>query len=231
MQIQKMQSLHPMSPYTPVWNISFGLTQWNQPEKVDTIRQYMLDKEDYILTLDVINNAGTGLSADSVTTRYGRYNLFDPMFVNECPEIGELFEFLQYSYLEFVDADNTQPYRLLDIICWFNILRKGESINIHRHGTTEVSYLSANMHLDSYPSSQTFYSHFDMTNSFPNVKGGLTIFPNWVAHWVETWNEDTPRVSLAFDLYISQPPYYGCAIPASLPFMTDDIFNRLTDCN
>lgn len=226
MQINKMKSLHPLNPYAPTWDISLGITQWMQSSKIDTIRQFMLDKEEYILSLDLNNDAGTGLTKESITTRHGKYNLFD--FVEECLELKELLEFLQISYLEFVEADNTQPYFPLDIVCWFNIIRKGEKINIHRHGTTESAYLSGNMHLDRYSSSGTHYTHFDMTKDLPNLKGGLTIFPNWVAHWVDTWKEDIPRVSLAFDLYINQYPYYGCAIPTKLPFLDEQTFIRLT---
>ena len=227
MQIQKMKSLNSVTPYAPVWDISLGVTEWNQYDKIDSIRNFLLTKEEYILSLDVNNDAGTGLTTDSITTRHGKYNLFD--FVSECPELNDLFEFLQKSYIEFVLQDNTQPYYPLEIVCWFNILHKGERINIHRHGTKETAYLSGNMHLDTYNSSGTHYSHFDMNCTLPNKKGGLTIFPNWVAHWVDTWQEEEPRVTLAFDLYIDQTPYFGCAVESKLPFLDQDTLFRLTD--
>ena len=84
--------------------------------------------------------------------------------------------------------------------CWFNILRSGNEMLEHRHSTLEKGYLSGNMHFADGTITQ--YRHFDQRLSVPNMRGGLTFFPSYVAHSVDVWTSDKPRVSLAFDLYM-----------------------------
>tara|TARA_B100000780_G_scaffold241540_1_gene184019 strand:- start:563 stop:1249 length:687 start_codon:yes stop_codon:yes gene_type:complete len=206
MEITRLKSQQPLSPYAASWDAAIGFAQWDQEDKIDTIRQFLLSKEEEILKLPYQGQGRTGLDENAVTTRYGRYHIFD--FAKECPELNDLQDWIRGMWAEFIIADNTQPYEV-QFTCWYNILRKGEKIDIHRHQAGDRGYLSANLHLDNYKNSKTVYEHMEMAMSLPNVKGGLTYFPGYVEHYVPVWEGDEPRVSLAMDLYIWMPPYYG----------------------
>ena len=225
--IYKLKSKRPGSPYAPSWDISLGSYQWEDSEKIKTIKEFLLSKEEEILKLEVNRDAGTGLGEESVTTRYGRYNVFG--LGEECPEINNLFKFIQKSYLEFIKEDDTMLLPL-KIVCWYNIIRKGQEIKEHSHGAGEIIYLSGNMHLDNYDS-VTRYVERGMDCCMPNIAGGLTIFPSYVSHSVAEWQNDYPRLSLAFDLYIDIQPYYPSADEDGHPitFMNFDILNQLAD--
>ena len=222
--IRKLKSKFPHTPYAPVWDISLGLYKWEEKDKIDTIREFLLSKEEEILDLEYNRDAGTGLGEDSVTTRFGKYNLFN--FQDKCSEIGDLFEWLQRAYLNFIAEDGTD-FMPLKIISWFNIIKKGQEIKEHSHGAGETGYLSGNMHLDDYPST-TQYREREMRVNITNEIGGLTFFPSYVNHSVAEWVEDSPRVSLAFDLYLDMPPYYFMEDMNSVQFMDPGTSKRLT---
>lgn len=226
MQMLKIKSAMPCSPYAPQWDIPIGVSQWQEHKKIDIIKSFLLSKEQELLTKHkILDDARTGLSENDVTTRYGRYNLFD--FADECPEINDLLNFLRDSWLSFIQQDVTEPYPL-QILCWYNIIRKGQDIDVHRHAAGNSAYLSGNMHLDDYDT-KTVYEYMEMPLTIPNIKGGLTIFPSYVEHGVAEYKGDKPRVSLAFDLYIYSPPWnLGCSNEVEhRPFMTEDMIKTI----
>jgi ectoine hydroxylase-related dioxygenase (phytanoyl-CoA dioxygenase family) len=87
-------------------------------------------------------------------------------------------------------------------MCWFNIIRPGEEIKIHKHGSGPDVYLSGNLHLDDYDTETFYLSPYDEQNghALPNQKGGLTLFPSYVSHGATKYEGDSLRVSIAFDL-------------------------------
>ena len=77
MSLIRIKSFHPLTEFSPSWNIPIWLTQWSEPEKVDTVRKTLEDDEENILKeFDYANSGGTGLGPDDVTTRFGKYNIF-----------------------------------------------------------------------------------------------------------------------------------------------------------
>jgi hypothetical protein len=204
MHLRRLKSQQATTPYAPSWDVPLGIAQWSEHDKIDTIRDFLLEKEEEILRLPYQGDGNTGLDETNITTRYGNYHLFD--FTEECSELNDLLEWLREQWVRFIIEDNTQPY-ILAFTCWYNIIRKGQEIKPHRHGAGSIVYLSGNMHLDNYETS-TQYEHMGMTATLPNVKGGLTLFPGYVHHGVLVYNGDTPRVSLAFDISINEPPVH-----------------------
>lgn len=206
MKLLRVKSECPVSPYAPSWDAPIGFSEWDQKEKLDNIRNFLLSKESEILKLPFQGSAGTGLDDKSVTTRYGQYHLFD--YATECPELQDLLQWIREQWISYITKDHTQVYTLA-FTCWYNIIRNGEEIKTHRHSTQSVAYLSGNMHLDNYDDSYTRYNHMGMDLDVPNVKGGLSLFPSYLQHSVPTYNGSNPRVSLAFDLTIYDPPVYS----------------------
>jgi len=198
MKIIKLKSKHPKTPYALTYDVSIGITSWNDND-VDVVRDFLLSIEEEILEHEISSTGGTGLDSGAVTTRHGRYNVFD--YIPQCPALGKLLSFIQKEYLQFIKLDNTQKFQV-SMGCWFNILRSGNEMLEHRHSTLEKGYLSGNMHFADGTITQ--YRHFDQRLSVPNMRGGLTFFPSYVAHSVDVWTSDKPRVSLAFDLYMTK---------------------------
>jgi len=224
MEIFRIKSPHPKTEYAPNWNFPVGVAGWTDFEKIDTIKNFLLSKEDYILSLPITNDGGTKLGNDTVTSRHGSYNLFH--FADELPEINDWLKFAQNAYLDFVSQDMASVQELY-MFAWYNIARKGDSIGEHAHGADFDSYLSGNMHFDDYATINSYMSPFDRRSqvSFKNFKGGLTFFPSCLPHKSDVYTGDALRVSIAFDLRLAENQYISH--PLATPFMNTEIFQTL----
>lgn len=194
--IYKFKSEHPMTPYAPSYDYIITQSVWNDSDKIDTIRNFLLSKEKDILKLDFRNDGGTGLNDSNITTRHSNYNVFD--YGKEVPEFNDLLEFMKNSWWDYIKQDDTQDFAL-QINAWFNVLRKGQKMNYHNHNSSCGAYLSGNMHLDDYHT-KTNYSYMNVHYPIDNVKGGLVLFPSVISHGTDVYNGEEPRVSIAFDL-------------------------------
>ena len=153
----------------------------------------------------------------------GKTNLLYSFFKSK-----DLLKFIRVSYLEFIVQDRTDIFEL-EIVCWFNFLREGETVEEHIHGAAHDSYLSGNIHLDDYET-QTYYrcpQEPNLVFNSSNIKGGLTIFPSHMPHGATTYNETKPRISIAFDLRVM--PDDNRLDYCSRPFMNPEIYSELVD--
>lgn len=225
MSITRMQSIHPLTEYSPQWNIPLYMSLWNEFDKIDIIRESLLKNEQKLLDeLDWHKDAGTGLGPDSVTTRHGRYNLFD--YIDELPELDTMRTFIRKSYVNFLKEDNASP-RDSDISCWVNILRAGEKFNEHYHSSAPDAYLTGHIYLDDYKTESYYKSPYDQENGlpFPNNKGTAIIFPSYLTHGTTAVEGDEVRVSIAFDIRLTSTLYnkeMNCR-----PFMNSEIWDEL----
>jgi len=227
MRIAKIKSPDAKTEFAPTWNFPIGMDSWADHDKIDTIRNWLISQEQvFINRYPVHHDGGTGLGDASVTARHGKYNLFQ--FNKECPELDDMLNFIRIAYLKFM-ASQDGNWRELQLYSWFNIARAGESIGEHGHGADPESYLSGNMHLDTYNTTNTYKSPFDSTSNvvIGNNKGDITLFPSCVPHWSDAYQGDTPRVSIAFDLRPKVNNYVS--ITKSVPFMDQSIFNTITE--
>lgn len=194
--IHKFKSEHPMTPYAPSYDYTIAQFVWDESDKIDIIRNFLLSKEKDILKLDFRNDGGTGLNYSNITTRHSNYNVFD--YGKEVPEFNDLLEFMRKSWWDYIKQDDTQDFAL-QINAWFNVLRKGQKMNYHNHNSSCEAYLSGNMHLDDYHT-KTNYSYMNVHYPIDNIKGGLVLFPSVIGHETDVYNDEHPRVSIAFDL-------------------------------
>ena len=225
MEIFRIKSQHPKTEYTPSWNFPIGVAGWNDYKKVDIIRNWLINKEQWFIENYPVRHDGkTGLGNDSVTARHGTYNLFH--FTNELPELKDWLKFAQSAYLDFVSQDLSSVQDLY-IFSWYNIARNGDSIGEHAHGADSSSYLSGNMHFDDYDTVNSYMSPFDARSqlAFKNFKGGLTYFPSCLPHNSDVYTGNSPRVSIAFDLRIAENQHI--TNPQATPFMNTEIFQTL----
>ena len=227
MNIKKIRNALPGTHYAPYWDFSVGVSQWEEFEKIDKIRTWLIDhEEEFLKKYPLMHDGNTGLGEYSVTSRFGQYNLFD--FADQVPELNDLKKFLQLSYLDFVTVDHT-PITDLHIVCWFNILSKGQEIKEHLHNSNFDAYLSGNMHLDNYKTVTNYKCPFEIGKSHPvdNIKGGFTLFPSCLMHWADKHEEDCKRVSIAFDLRPGVTQDDAIKNLNARPFMSKEIWEAL----
>jgi len=143
------------------------------------------------------NDGGTGLGNDSITSRFSQYNLFK---INETKFLKDVVVNEHNNFLK--ELGNKQKYNLYGQ-CWFNVLRKGEQINIHSHAINNHSYLSGHISVQSFNTS-TYYiiPYYENTYVQKNVDGKITLFPSWVKHYTDKVKEKQERISIAFDLIL-----------------------------
>jgi len=198
----------PLTPFAPQWQYAIG-------EKfvdidVDQLKDLVLEKEPEILSIKGdLNDGSTGLGVDSTTARYGYYNVLDW----DHPEIkklkAEIYEFHQQYLREVVGAE---PFNV-KVMCWCNIMRKGDRIHKHLHGLQSTTYLSGHFTISCNETKTLYvnpYEHkkedelFDTNNELvyqaENVPRKLTLFPSYIPHLTTEHKSDDERITLAFDL-------------------------------
>ena len=218
----ELKSATPLTPYAMNFKFHISRSIWDDEKKVNVIREFCLKKEKEILKLPYNNDGGTGLDENSVTTRFARYNLFD--FVDECPELQDLWDEIHKHWYERVKRENTTAYKT-KIVCWFNVLRQGEKIENHRHSSRFSGYLSGNIHLDNYHTNTT-YRYLDNFIELHNVKGGLVMFPSQLLHGTDVYHDKRERVSIAFDLHVTN---LNDIENEALQFASRDFYNEQKD--
>ena len=97
---------------------------------------------------------------------------------------------------------------------WVNINRKGDYNIKHTHPTSDLAciwYITDNMHKlyledPMQFSREALYKRFGMVNykSINAKAGSFVMFPADVCHWVEPHEEDTPRISVSFNIRFNE---------------------------
>ena len=181
MKYEPIKSVYDPSSYfaTPIWYIEKDL-----PEGA---YDWALDVEKNVEKKEVSNRGGYQSSPIKLDTfPYYRHiqemTIFLPSF--------------NYSYL------------------WVNINRKGDYNIMHTHPTSDITciwYITDNMHKlnlqdPMHFSRQKIYNKFGMVNykSINAKAGSLVMFPSDIAHWVEPHEEDTPRISISFNIRFNE---------------------------
>jgi hypothetical protein len=224
MQTIKLKSTLPKTSFTPQWDITLGLFQYQNTDDLDAIRKFLISKESALLELESGDDAGTGVSQDSLTTRYGKYNLFD--FADECPELDTLHDWIRTSFLEFIQHEAGELFDV-EIVCWYNILRDGEIMKEHIHNGQDTSYLSGNIQMSSFDTQTHYRPPMDNVGTILQGRpGNMVLFPSYIPHSVDHEYQGE-RISIAFDLYPTHLMDEGNWGDYK-KFMDQDIFKRLT---
>ena len=219
MDIERVISSEPRTPYAPTWDFCIGkcVLDINFENLVKTC----LEMEKEILNLPVIKfkdendedyffDGYTGLGKDSTTAKSWLYNLFDW----NTPETN----YLKDQFKNKLDEYNTLLYNPIPKIyysqCWYNVLRNGQKIEPHLHSTNENSYLSAHFTVQCDNTSTVYINPVDQLNDpqffeEKNEIGNLTIFPSYVPHYTTEHLSDTPRITIAMDVRFFKPEGEG----------------------
>lgn len=223
MKILKIISPLKQTYFAPEWDITLGVFQYE--ESIDSIRKFLIDLEPSIKAIPLNDQAGSGSGTDNITSRFGRYNLFD--YIDQCPELEKLLTFFRLSYIDFCMTHGV-AIEDIDIVCWYNILRDNAPMKEHVHSTKPNSYISGNMQFSSFETYTYYRAPQDVHGAanIPGPPGQLVMFPSYVPHGVRHNYEGT-RISVAFDLHrpadSNIEPHWGC----SKQFMSKEIYEQM----
>ena len=207
MKIFTFKSNPPLTPFAPQWDYSVGYENISNFIDCPKIANLILSKEKNIIsTFPPVKNSSvdgyTDLGPNSLTSRYGYYNLID------WPEIeikilrDKIVEFHQ----QFLKKLNIEIFNTVSITGWANVMRKGEKINPHLHSVQPNSYLSGHVTIQCKNTSTYYINPVNQLNEpevqqIKNVPGEITLFPSCVPHYTDTHNSaSTERITIAFEL-------------------------------
>jgi hypothetical protein len=195
---------------------NFFAPEWNYYIMEDIIKgvnfnllsKFLLKKEKEILKIknnfkEKITDGYTGLGNNSITSRYSLYNVFN--FKNK--EIKKIKELILKTHKKFIKYLNIEITKNLWIQCWFNVMRKGESIKAHLHGTNPDTYLGGHICVEVQDTSTNYINPVNQINDpeiyySKNEIGKITLFQNCIPHFTDIHNSDKERITIAFDLSI-----------------------------
>jgi hypothetical protein len=204
------KSLPRISPFAPEWE--YFLVE-SAIENIDYVKiaNYFLNKEQELLKLPVTIKSDTvdgytGLGANSLTSRYSHYNVFQ--FENELPELTKLRQEIFNRYCEMLSLLGIKRDKIW-FQSWCNIVRKGEYIKPHLHSVSPYCYLGAHVTIQCDGTSTVYINPINQINDpeiydSPNKVGKLTIFQQNIPHYTTEHKSDKERITIAFDFYIDE---------------------------
>lgn len=196
MKILNFKNPKPLTPFSPEWNYYIGIVDISKEINIKDLEISLLKKEKEILnSYPGIDDGGTGLGTESITSRYPYFSLWQMKQYN-------LLQIIVNKYLKlFV---NSLGYKVDNIYsqCWFNVLRNGEQIQRHFHCTNEYCYLSAHLTVSAKDTHTYYYNPItDEHYAERNEVGKLTFFPSWIEHSTDKINDNQERVTVAMDFF------------------------------
>jgi len=169
------------------------------------LSKLILKKEKQILSNT--NNAGdgnTGLGENSLTSRYKHFNVLKW----EDENISKIKKNIVNTYGLLMNTLGYEKINDLYIQCWANVMRKGEQIKIHQHGVDENSFLGGHICVQSentsthYLNPITYHAKKDSSKySSEDEVGKLSLFSNILPHYTDTYDGESERITIAFDLF------------------------------
>ncbi len=163
---------------------------------VGYLSKFLLSKEKDILNEYPFHSDGeTGLSKNSVTTRFVHYNLLD------FKKTSFLKEYIRNTHDKFLRRLKQNIDKNYYIQCWYNVMRKGEQIKKHHHAEDQETYLSGHICVKTN-NTNTYYEapYYKKDYASKNIPGKITLFPGWVTHNTDQQSENTERITIAFDI-------------------------------
>ncbi len=203
------------TPTAPTYKCSiFGSYLYNI--NLDALSTLILEKEAEITSLDLpenmISHGYTGLGPKALTSRFKAFNVL----TWDHPEVRKLKQEIRYIYNLSSEYFGFEEEERVFVQCWANVLRKGEKMNVHRHSdNTDGSFLSGHFTVQCKDTQTVYQNPFsDVINwpeyySFNNFPGKINIFNSYIYHYTTEHNDDSERITIAFDLFYREPPKEG----------------------
>jgi len=189
------------NPFAPEWNY-YLIEDYIKNVDFENIAKFLQKKKKDILKLPAYSDGYTGLGKNSTTARHRNFNVFS--FKNK--EITKLKHKIIEIHDIFLKALNISNESPLYIGGWYNIMNKGEKINPHIHDVGPDTYLGGHITIQCYETATYYINPVNQLNEpeiykSHNKNGKITLFQNCIPHYTDTHNSDTPRITIAFDMY------------------------------
>jgi hypothetical protein len=195
----------PLTPFAP--NYVHYITDkkiFNGAECESWFR-YLLEQEPILLDKFRVSagNGGTGLSENSLTSRYPYFNVLKFNF-----HLVSKLKTLIFNGIKTIlsVSGNTNWQETLYANCWYNVLRQGESMQTHHHSYHKNSFYGFHLTINAIETFTSYYHPIKFQEEAfhtPNKIGYLTLFPNFIPHSVSLNRYETPRISIAGDIFPS----------------------------
>ena len=114
-------------------------------------------------------------------------------------------------------SDNNNWQETIYANSWFNVLRQGQEMQAHFHSYHRNSLYGFHVSINAIETFTTYYHPIkfqEETFVAPNKIGYLTLFPNLIPHGVTPNKYETPRITIAGDMYAST--IFPLALPKTL---------------
>jgi hypothetical protein len=193
MILHRFQSLPQKTFFAPVYDY-FIYETVIEGVNFDWFRNFCLEKEkEIMLRFPPGVDGQTGLGDNSLTSRFMHYNLFQ---FREAEFLRNTIKKHHDNILETLNL----PLQKIFGQAWINVLRNGETIKAHRHGTDNYAYLSGNLTVSAEKTCTHYVNSFTgKVFSINNTPGKLTIFPGWIEHYTDTVEGPSERISIGLD--------------------------------
>ena len=190
----------PQSPFAPQWDFTIGEKQIDID--CEELTKIILQKEEEIKSqFPASSDGNTGLGPDSLTSRFRHFNVLTWRFPATDQLHQEIKKFHRQYYQSMFGVFKAPPK--VRIRCLANVLRKGERIKKHWHSVHQHTYLGGHLTVAAV-GTKTIYEHpydnIGRNYEAENVPGKLTLFPNYLPHYTTVNQQDSPRITIAFDL-------------------------------
>lgn len=195
----------PLTPFAPSYAHYITDKKIFSEEECESWYKYLLEQEKILLDKfkKSSGDGETGLGENSITSRYSHFNVlkFDFHLVEKLKT--EIFNGIRC--LLHVSSNPTWQETLYTN-SWFNVIRQGESMNMHSHGYHKNSFYGFHLTINAIETFTSYYHPIKCREEgfrVPNTIGYLTLFPNFIPHSVSVNNSQTPRISIAGDIFTS----------------------------
>lgn len=196
----------PNNFFAPAWKFYFYETQLKDTKVLKELKNIILLKEKEIIKNfpEILNDAGTGLGPNSLTSKFLKFNIFNwkeepciifQNFVRD--EYKKFMNILAERDSEFIYENNTY------IAGWANVLRKNQNIKPHWHSCHANTYLGAHFCVSCDNTSTIYVNPFNRNDlmEFSNEPGKLLFFQNYMVHYTTEHKIEDERITLAMDIF------------------------------
>jgi len=189
------------NPFAPEFEYTIIEGQCFHYGECITIAEYLLEKEQELLKKlesKQSMDGNTGLGSNSITSKFPYFSVFDfDHYMGNVirMKVLELFE-------DVLTISKKKWHSHLYGQSWFNVMRKGQKINMHTHGINEDILYGFHITISTEYTSTIYHNPFDHRQviEIPNKIGNITLFPNFLPHQTSVYNGDKTRISIAGDL-------------------------------
>jgi hypothetical protein len=189
------------TPFAPEWNY-YLIEDYVMGVDLNNISKFLQKKKKDVLKLPVHSDGYTGLGETSTTARHRHFNVFS--FKNK--EIMKLKNKIILLHDVFLKTLKIPNQGSLYIGGWYNVMEKGQKIFPHLHDVSPYTYLGGHISIQCENTSTYYINPVNQLNEpevyqSKNKNGKITLFQNCIPHYTDIHNSDTPRITIAFDIY------------------------------